>query len=205
VKLYDSKGAPNPRRVTVFLAEKGIEIPRVEVSIAKGEHRSPEYVAKNPLGTLPALELDDGTILTETVAISRYLEELHPEPSLFGRTPLERAQIEMWNRRMELELFIPMAQVFRNIHPFFKDRIPQVPEYGEVCRKQVASRTKWLDRELAGRPFVAGPRYTIADITLQCGFDFFGKLMKFLPGEETPNVARWYADVSGRPSAKAGF
>jgi glutathione S-transferase len=206
MKLYDSKGAPNPRRVTVFLAEKGLEIPRVEVSIAKGEHRQPEYLKKNPLGTLPALELDDGTILTESVAICRYVEEqLQPQPALFGTTPLERAQIEMWNRRMEYELFVPMAQVFRNTHPFFKGRIPQVPEYGELCRKAVESRMKWLDGELAGRPFIAGPRYTIADITAQTAFDFFGKIMKLLPGDELPNLARWYAEVSGRPSAKAGF
>jgi glutathione S-transferase len=206
MKLYDSKGAPNPRRVTVFLAEKGIEIPRQEVSIAKGEHRQPEYLKINPLGTLPTLVLDDGTVLSESVAICRYIEEqIQPQPNLFGATPLERAQIDMWNRRMEYELFSLMAQHFRNTHHFFKGRIPQSQEYGEICAKAAASRMKWLDGELAGRPFIAGKRYTIADITAQTAFDFFGKIMKTLPGDDLPNLARWYADVSGRPSAKAGY
>jgi glutathione S-transferase len=206
MKLYDSKGAPNPRRVTVFLAEKGIEIPRQEVTIAKGEHRQPEYLKINPLGTLPTLVLDDGTILSESVAICRYVEEqIQPQPNLFGATPLERAQVDMWNRRMEYELFFPMAQHFRNTHHFFKGRIPQSQEYGELSAKLAANRMKWLDGELAGRPFIAGKRYTIADITAQTAFDFFGKIMKTLPGDDLPNLARWYADVSGRPSAKAGY
>ncbi len=205
MKFYDSPGAPNPRRVQVFLAEKGVEVPHVQVSIAKGEHRKPEYLKLNPLGGVPCLELDDGSVLTETVAICRYFEGLHPEPPLFGTDLLDQARVEMWNRRMEFEIFVLFGQWFRNTSEFFKGRIPQAPEYGEICAKAVRNRMQWLDGELADRAFVAGERYTIADITAQCAFDFFGRILKCQPGEEHPNLSRWYADVSARPSARAGL
>jgi glutathione S-transferase len=203
VKLYQSTGAPNPRRVTVFLAEKGIEIEKVEVSIAKSEHRLPEYLEKNPLGRVPILELDDGSYLAETVAICRYLEGVQPEPALFGSDNADRARVEMWNRRMEFEIFLNFGGWFRNTHEFFKGRIPQVAEYGEVSRDALFGRMDWLDGELADREFIAGDRYTVADITAQCAFDFFGKILKSLPSAEQKNLSRWYEGVSARPSAKA--
>jgi glutathione S-transferase len=202
LQLYDSKLAPNPRRVRIFLAEKGIAVPLVNVDIARAENRQPPFLAKNPMGGLPVLELDDGTCLAETVAICRYFEESQPEPPLMGVGPQGRALVEMWNRRMELEVFIPIAQVFRNTHEFFKGRIEQVPAWGEACRRVAEKRLEWLDRELASREFVAGDRFTIADITALCGIDF-GRVTKtsIQPGQK--NLERWHEQVSARPSAKA--
>jgi glutathione S-transferase len=202
MKLYDSRTAPNPRRVRIFLAEKGITVPTVQVDIGKGENRQPEYLAKNPMGGVPILELDDGSVLAETVAICRYFEEIQPRPPLMGTDGRDRAIVEMWNRRMELEVAIPIMQTFRNTHDFFKGRIPQVPEYGEVCRASASKRLAWVDGELAGREFIAGPRYTIADITLLIGIDF-GRVVKIGIQPDQKNLARWYEAVSSRPSAKA--
>ena len=202
MKLYDSKLAPNPRRVRIFLAEKGVEVPVVQVDIGKAENRRPEFLAKNPMGTLPVLELDDGTCIAETVAICRYFERTQPEPPLMGVGAMGEAVVEMWQRRMELELALPIMQVFRNTHAFFQGRIPQVPEYGEVCRASALKRLEWLDRELAGRPFVAGDAYTIADVTALCGIDF-GKPTGIRIAPEWKHLARWHDSVSARPSAKA--
>ena len=202
MKLYDSRTAPNPRRVRIFLAEKGISVPVEEVDIVSAQNRSAEFRAKNAMGTLPVLELDDGTTIAESVAICRYFEELQPEPPLMGTDAKDRALVEMWQRRMEFELFLPITQVFRNGHAFFKGRIPQVPEYGEVCRKHAEQRLEWLDGVLADRPFVAGERYTIADITALCAIDF-GRVSNIRVTPEQPNLARWHAAVSSRPSAKA--
>jgi len=202
MKLYDSKLAPNPRRVRVFLAEKGVTVDTVQVDIATAENRKPEFLALNPSGGVPVLQLDDGSYLSETVAICRYIEETHPEPALFGTGARERAFVEMWQRRMEFEVFMPIAQTFRNTHKFFAGRIPQVPEYGEVCRKAALARLGTLDGELASREFVAGDRYSIADITALCGIDF-GKPSGIRIAEEHKNLLRWHAAVSGRPSARA--
>lgn len=202
MKLYDSAIAPNPRRVRVFLAEKGIEIPTEQVDIGKRENRQPPFLEKNPIGGVPILELDDGTIIAETVAICRYFEEIHPEPPLMGTDPKDRAIVEMWQRRMELEVALPIMQLFRNTHTYFKGRIEQVPEYGAVCKKHALKRLEWLDRELADRNFVAGDRYTIADITLLIGLDF-GRVSDIRIDPEHKNLARWYAEVSSRPSAQA--
>ena len=202
MKIYDSQTAPNPRRVRIFLAEKGIAVPYEQVDIVKADNRAAEFRAKNPLGTLPVLELDDGTHIAESVAICRYFEEQHPNPPLMGTDARDRALVEMWQRRMELELFGPITQVFRNSHPFFAGRIPQVPEWGEVCRKAAEARLAWLDTVLADREFIAGPRYTIADITALCGIDF-GRVSKIRIQPEQTNLARWHAAVSARPSAKA--
>jgi glutathione S-transferase len=202
VKLYDSTLAPNPRRVRIFLAEKGIEVPTVQVDIAKAENRQPEYLSKNPMGGVPMLELDDGTCLAESVAICRYLEGTHPEPPLMGIGAQDVAVVEMWNRRMELEILAGIAGCFRNTHEFFKGRIPQVPEYGEVCKASALKRLEWLDGELAGRAFIAGDRYTIADITAQCGIDF-GRAIGVRPQPEQKNLTRWHEAVSARPSARA--
>ncbi len=202
MKLYDSKMAPNPRRVRIFLAEKGIEVPTVQVDIGKAENRQPPYLARNPLGGVPVLELDDGSHIAESVAICRYFEEIQPEPPLFGTDAVDRARVEMWQRRMELEVFLMTAQSFRNTHDFFKGRIPQVPEFGAVCKESALKRLAWLDGELANREFVAGERYTIADITALCGIDF-GRVTGITIGPDQKNLARWHEAVSSRPSAKA--
>jgi len=202
MQLYDSAMAPNPRRVRIFLAEKGIAVPVVAMDIGKAENRKPPFLAKNPLGGLPVLELDDGTCIAESVAICRYFEETQPEPPLMGTSATDRAWVEMWQRRMELELFRNVTGCLQNTHAFFKGRIPQVPEYGEVCRAHATRRLEWIDAELAEREFIAGPRYTIADITLLIGIDF-GRVVKIGIQPDQKNLARWYEAVSSRPSAKA--
>jgi glutathione S-transferase len=202
MKIYDSQTAPNPRRVRIFLAEKGINVPYEQVDIAAAANRAPEFRGKNPMGTLPVLELDDGTCIAESMAICRYFEELHPDPPLMGTSARDRALVEMWQRRMEFELFIPITQVFRNTHPFFAGRIPQVAEYGEVSRKTAEARMTWLDGVLADRAFIAGDRYTVADITALCAIDF-GRVSKIRIQPEQPHLTRWHGSVSARPSAKA--
>jgi glutathione S-transferase len=202
MKLYDSKMAPNPRRVRIFLAEKGIEVPTVQVDLGKAETRSAEFLARNPMGGVPVLELDDGTQIAESVAICRYFEETHPTPPLFGTDAKDRALVEMWQRRMELELFRSVTGCFQNTHAFFKGRIEQVPAYGEVCRTTGRKRLAWLDGELANRSFVAGERYTIADITALVAIDF-GRVVDIRIAPEHAHLQRWYDAVSARPSAKA--
>ena len=202
MKLYDLKAGMNPRRVRIFLAEKGIEVPMVDVDMMKGENATPEFLALNPLGKLPVLELDDGTILTESMAICRYFEELHPEPPLFGRDALDRAKVEMWNRRMELEIAYPMTQVFQHGYEFWKGRITQVPAFGEVCREKLRDRMNWLDGELADRNYIAGDSYTVADITAQCGL-LMGKAVDMRIPETLANLSRWYESVVSRPTARA--
>ena len=202
MKLYDSTMAPNPRRVRIFLAEKGISVPTVQVDLGKAESRQPEFLKKNPMGGVPVLELDDGRFLTESVAICRFFEERRPQPPLFGVDATDRAFVEMWNRRMESEIFTRVAGTFQNTHEFFKGRIPQVPEYGEVCRKHALMRMTWLDGELASREFVAGDRFTVADITALCGIDF-GRAAGIRMDPAWKNLQRWHEAVSSRPSAKA--
>jgi glutathione S-transferase len=202
VKLYDSKAAPNPRRVRIFLAEKGVELPTVQVDLAKAENREAAFLARNPFGGVPVLELDDGTHLAESVAICRYLERLHPAPPLLGSDPKDEALVEMWQRRMELDLFNQVTGSFRNTHDFFKGRIEQVPEYGAVCKRAAEKRLAWLDGELAGRPFVAGERYTIADITALCAIDF-GRVTGIRIQPDQKHLQRWHEAVSSRPSARA--
>lgn len=202
MKLYDLKAGMNPRRVRIFLAEKGLEVPIVDIDMEKGENQTPEFLAKNPLGTLPVLELDDGTIVTESIAICRYFEELHPEPPLFGTTALERAQVEMWNRRLELEIMVPMGHVFVHTHPFWEGRTEQVPAYGDLCRERLAERMAWLDSELAERTYMAGAFYSVADITAQCSF-VLGKAIGTRIPDTLTNLTRWYDAVTSRPTARA--
>ncbi len=202
MKLLDSAAAPNPRRVRIFLAEKGIEVPIEPVDIGAGENRKSPFIDNNPMGGVPVLVLDDGTWLAESVAICRYFEEIQPEPPLMGEGPQDRAVVEMWNRRMEAEVLLPIAQTFRQSHEFFKGRIPQVPAYGEACRGVAEKRLEWLDQELAGREFIAGDRFTIADITALCGIDF-GRVSKIKIAPDQKNLTRWHEAVSARPSAKA--
>lgn len=201
MKLYDGGRAPNPRRVNIYLAEKGIEIERVPVDMGQLGHKSPEVTALNPLQRLPILVMDDGTVLAESIAICRYLEELQPEPPLFGTDPKSRAIVEMWSRRMEHSFFAPVANAFRHTHPAMKDwEVPQVPEWGEVNRPKALAFLEYLDTELANREFIAGDTYSIADITGFVAFDFM-KPAKIARPEHLTNVMRWFSAMAARPSA----
>ena len=203
MKLYDSKLAPNPRRARIFLAEKGISAPMEQIDIATLQHKKPQYTAINPLQRMPALVLDDGTIITESIAICRYFETLHPEPPLFGVGPKDTAIVEMWNRRAEINFFANVAAVFRHTHPAMKElEVPQVPAWAEANRPRVTWFLELLDRELATREFVAGDRYTVADITMQVSVDFMKPARLTMP-EGVDNVKRWHAAVSARSSARA--
>jgi len=203
MKLFDGGKAPNPRRVRVFLAEKGIEVPLVPVDMGALGHREPDIAGRNPLRRLPVLELDDGTVLTESVAICRYFEELHPEPRLFGKGALGKARVEEWQRRMELNLLMPVAQAFRHIHPAMKEwEVPQIAEWGEANKPKALEYLGLLDRELAMREFAAGDVYSIADITGMIAIDFMKPARIVVPDEMT-NVRRWHAALAARPSASA--
>jgi len=203
MKLYDSGRAPNPRRTRIFLAEKGITLPTEQVDIMKMEHKTPEYAAINPLQRMPALVLDDGTVITESIAICRYFEALRPEPPLFGVGAKEIAQVEMWNRRCEINFLLAVASVFRHLHPSMKElEVPQLPEWAEANKPRVTWFLELLDRELGSREFVAGDRYSVADITTLVAFDFM-KPSKLPVPEGLANVKRWHAAVSARPSAQA--
>lgn len=203
MKLYDGGRAPNPRRVRVFLAEKGIEVPQVEVDMGEFGHKSAEVTARNPLQRLPILELDDGTVLTETVAICRYFEELHPEPALFGAGALGKAQVEMWQRRMELHLLMPVAHAFRHIHPAMKGwEVPQIAEWGEANKTKATDFLRILDSHFADAEFAAGDAFSIADITGMIAIDFTKPARIELP-EGLTHVRRWYAALKARPSAEA--
>lgn len=203
MKLFDGGRAPNPRRVRVFLAEKGIEVPLVPVDMGAMEHKSEPVTSRNPLQRLPILELDDGTIITESVAICRYFEELHPEPALFGRGALGKALVEMWQRRMELNLMMTVAQAFRHIHPAMREwEVPQIAEWGEANKPKAVDFLRILDRELAGRSFIAGDEFSIADITGMIAVDFMKPARIAVP-EDLTNVVRWHRAVSARPSATA--
>ena len=203
MKLYDGGRAANPRRVRIFLAEKGISVPLEPVDIATKQHRTEFFAAINPMQRLPALELDDGTVIAELIAICRYFEGLHPEPPLFGRGALECALVEMWNRRAELNLLGPVTTVFQHLHPFMKPLVdPQVPDWGEANKPRVFEFLRLLDRELAGRPYLAGENFTVADITALVAVDFM-KVSKLAVPPELGQVRRWHEQVSARPSAKA--
>jgi glutathione S-transferase len=203
MKLYDFGRAPNPRRVRIFLAEKGIEVPREQIDLGRLQQRSPDYAALNPMQKVPALQLDDGTVIAESVAICRYFEALQPDPPLFGRGPLQSALVEMWNRRVELELFVPVAAVFQHLHPAMKQMVdPQVPEWGETNKPRVLNFLRWLDGELAARPYVAGDDFTVADITAVVAVDFM-RVSKLSVPEELSHVRRWHEAVSARPSVAA--
>ena len=201
--LYDGGRAPNPRRTRIFLAEKGIDVPLEPIDMNRMEHRSEAIAGRNPLKRLPVLELDDGTILTESIAICRYFEALHPEPPLFGRSPLEIATIEMWNRRLEMNLFAAVAATFRHTHPAMAEwEVPQIPAWGEANRDKAKEALHILDHQLAGNRFVAGEAYSVADITGLVALDFMKPAKIALP-PELSHVARWYDEVAARPSAKA--
>jgi glutathione S-transferase len=203
MKIYDFKGAPNPRRVRIFLAEKTADMVYVQVDIFAGHNRAPEFLSKNPLGGLPVLEFDDGTYLAESVAICRYFEGIYPEPPLMGINPKDAAFVEMWNRRMELELFGPLSTALLHSHPMFKERMQQFPEFAATQREHALKRAEWLDSLLAQREFVAGDRYTIADITAQVAVDFAQQFGVMQIPEHARHLKRWHQAVSKRPSAQA--
>jgi len=203
MKLYDGGRAPNPRRVRIFLAEKGIKIPTEQIDLGQLQQRSQAYTAINPMQRVPALLLDDGTVIAESIAICRYFEFLQPEPALFGRGALESALVEMWNRRAELHLLFPVASVFQHLHPAMKAMVnPQVAEWGEANKPRVFDFLQFLDGELAARPYLAGNDFSVADITALVGVDFM-RVSKLSVPENLANVRRWHVAVSARPSAAA--
>ncbi len=204
MRLYDSKRAPNPRRVRWFLAEKGAEdIEIVQVDVFKGEHKTPEYLARVGLANVPALELDDGTTITESVAICRYLESVYPEPNMFGRDAREIAVIEMWARRTELLVANPLMMAVRHTHPALAALDTQVPAIAEANAASATRALKLLDRRLSESPFIAADRVTIADILAFTAMDF-ARMIKFAPPAELTNVARWAEEMRARPAASAG-
>lgn len=205
MKLYTSHRAPNPRRVRWVLAEKGVEdVELVELDIMVGEHRTPEYRARVGVPHVPALELADGTTISESVAICRYLESVYPEPNLFGRDAAEQAVIEMWTRRCEFYLANPIMLNVRHSHPALAaleaTQLPQVAEYNRLSAEKFM---KTLDRRLADHEFIAADRFTIADVVAVVGLDF-ARLIKYRPPEEFTHLARWLDAGRARPAAKAG-
>ena len=203
MKFYNSIG-PNPRVVRMFMAEKGIEIPQEQVDLMRGDNRKQPYLAKNAHGQMPALELDDGSTVCEITAICEYLEETSPNPPLIGKTPAEKAETRMWARRIDLNICEPLANGFRFSQglPLFKDRIVTIPEAADGLKKVARDRLKWLDGQMAGREFVAGKRFTLADILLYAFVDFGGTVGQPLD-PENKNIASWFERVKARPSTAA--
>lgn len=210
MKLYDFQLAPNPRRVRMFLAEKGVEVPSVQINTREREQFSDAYKAVNPNCVVPTLELDDGTCIGESVAICRYIEETHPEPPLMGRDAKEKAVVEMWNRRVELEGYLAAAEAIRNGLPMFEDRglpglpggVPQIPALAERGKQSMARFFEKLDKQLAENRYVAGDSFSIADITAFIAIDFAKRIEIEIPAS-CPNVARWFEEIANRPSAAA--
>ena len=202
MKLYDFVGAPNPKKLRVYLAEKGIKIPVEPVNIVTGENRTPEFLKKNPLGGLPVLELDDGSYLTESLAIIEYLEELHPSPPMIGTSALERARVREIERIAEIGVLTRVAQIFQNTHPFMATRVKQSADAAENARNALATSLKVLDATIGTHPFVAGDRPTIADCTLLAALEF-GEFAQVTFDPSCSNVTRWHADFRKRPSAQA--
>ncbi len=203
MKLYDSVG-PNPRLVRMFLAEKAISIPSTQVNIMAGENRGAEYRARNPFGQLPALELDDGSVIAETTVICEYLEERHPQPPLIGTTPEQRAETRMWTRRAVLNVIEPMSNGFRwkEALAMFKDRMRTIPQAADDLKAVAQDGLRLFDAELAGRSFIAGSRFTLADVALYSMLDFFALVGQ--PLDPTlANVGAWFRRVGSRPSAEA--
>jgi glutathione S-transferase len=202
MKVYDFVGAPNPKKLRVYLAEKGIRVPFESVNIMSGENRTPEFLKKNPLGGLPVLELDDGGCLAESLAIMEYFEELHPTPPMIGTTPVERARVRELERIAELGVLSRVAAVFQNTHPFMANRLKQSPDTAQNARNQLATTLKALDARVGERPFVAGERPTIADCTLYAAFEF-AEFAQIPIDPACGNLTRWYAAFKQRPSAAA--
>jgi len=202
--LYGApKPAPNPRRVRMFLAEKGIVLEETPVNLATREHKSEEYMAKNSLGQVPTLELDDGVTISETVAICRYFEEIYPDPPLFGTTPVQKALVDMWVRRIEFQLMQPVGNFWRHAHPRTAGLLHQYKDFGESNRAAYSNGQRWLDGELADdRPFIAGETLSMADICALSTVDFAHWIGLDLDPDR-PHLAAWHERVKARPSARA--
>ena len=202
MKLYDYTHAPNPRKVRVYLAEKGITVPLQQVDLTKGEQRSPEFLKINPLGVVPVLELDDGTLIPESLAIIEYFEELHPNPPLIGTDPASRARVRAYERRCEQGVLAQAATIFQHTNPFFAGRVDQTPKVAEIAGKNLTARLAWFNNELKDREWVAGNRISLADITLLIGVGW-AKVAKYELDPAWTNLIRWYDTMKARPSAKA--
>lgn len=200
--LHDLSAGMHPRRVRIFMAEKGLSIERREVDAAGGANEMPDFLRLNPLGKLPVLELDDGSAIAESLAICRYLEALQPQPPLMGTTPQTSAHTEMWTLRMDHELSQPIALVFVHSSDFYRGRVEQVPEVASWARGRALKTMSWLDGELAGRSHIAGDEYTLADIVAQCAC-VLGKAVGLRIPPEMTHLSRWFAQVSARPTARA--
>jgi glutathione S-transferase len=203
MKFYNSMG-PNPHVVRMFMAEKGLKIPSQDVDLMAGDNRKPDHLARNPHGQMPTLELDDGSFISEILAICEYLEGTHPTPPLIGSNPREKAEARMWTRRVDLNICEPLANGFRFSQGLrlFKDRIVTVPEAADGLKKMAQDRLAWLDGQLEGREFLCGKRFTLADILLYCFLDFGNAVGQPLV-PENKNVAAWFARVKARPSNAA--
>ncbi len=203
MKFYNSVG-PNPRVVRMFMAEKGLTIPSQDVNLMAGENRQEEHLKRNPHGQMPCLELDNGSFLSEIIPICEYLEDKNPTPALVGSNAEEKAETRMWTRRIDLNICEPLANGFRFSAglPLFQSRIVTVPEAADGLKKIAQDRLQWLDGQMAGKDFVAGKRFTLADILLYCFIDFGGQVGQPL-NPELKNLAAWFARVKERPSAKA--
>lgn len=203
MRIIETRSAPNPRRVRIFLAEKGISVAYEQLDMMVGDLKSASFTAINPLQRVPVLILDDGTAISESVAICRYLEELQPEPPLFGVGPVGRATVEMWQRRLDLGFFLHVAQAFRHLHPKMAHlEVPQVPSWGEANKEKALTMLELIDTQLGQSRFLAGPDFSIADITLLVAVDFMKPAKLMLPAG-LDNVRRWHEDVAARPSALA--
>lgn len=202
MKIYDTKTAPSPRRVRIFLAEKNIPMKYVQVDLQNGENISPQMRQKNPIGKIPILELEDGTCISEGASICLYFEQLYPDINLLGKNALEKANIDMWHRQVELYFFGQVGMCFQHTTGYFKDRMTPVKEYGDVAGKNAIDFLKVLEKRLSESEFIAADRFTIADITAMCAIDF-ARVVNIKLTDEQTNLKRWYNAVSSRPSAKA--
>ena len=201
MKIYDFTQAPNPRKVRVYLAEKGIQVPLQKVDLMAGEQRSPEFLRINPLGGVPVLELDDGTLIPESLAILEYFEELYPAPPLMGTDPVARARVRAYERRCEQGVLNQAATMFQHTNQFFAGRVDQTPKVAETAQKNLTARLAWLNDELRDREWVAG-NFSIADITLLIGVDF-SRVSQYTLDPAWTHLSRWHNAMKARPSAKA--
>jgi len=202
MKIYQTHTAPNPRRVRIFLAEKAISMEYVEVNLAEGQNLTPAMRAKNPTTKIPFLELDDGSCIGETGAICRYFEELYPENPLMGRTPLEKAQVEMWQRRVDFYCMLPVGMCFQHTTGYFKDRMTPVAQWGEECGKNALAYFEELNTHLATSTYLVGDYFSIADINLLAAIDF-ARVINIRPHQGLVHLLAWHTRVSARPSASA--
>ena len=203
MKFYNSIG-PNPRVVRMFMAEKGLDIPKIEIDVVRGDNRKEPYLQKNPHGQTPALELDDGSTVCEITAICEYLEDIHPNPALIGTTPREKAETRMWTRRIDLNICEPLTNGVRFSQgmAMFKDRIVTIPEAADGLKKIARDRVRWLDGQMDGREYICGKRFTLADVLLFVFLEFGVRLGQPLDAENH-NLAGWFERIQARPSAAA--